>query len=95
MIPPCFESAISPVGDRLLVRRLADKATQSTVLEVVQFEETPSQFAEVLAVGNKFAEAVSVGDTVVIRKFSGAPTTFGGLEVHFISGDDVLAVLED
>lgn len=97
---------LHPKGPRVLVKRIDDKLT-SSVLQVITYDDSPSQFAIVLAVGDGYKKPdgsyipldVQAGDTVVTKKFSGAPFTvdFEGAEIEafLLMDDDILAVLED
>lgn len=88
---------IQPRGPRLLVRRLDETRMKSQYIEVIQHEDSPSQFAVVLAVGQLRNGGVEVGDTIVTKPYCGAPVAvlFEGnhIEAHLIMEDDALAVV--
>jgi chaperonin GroES len=89
------------------VKRLDAEKLKGQLLEVVDFGDTPSQFAIVLAVGNGYRKEdggripldVQVGDTIVTKPFSGASieVELEGtiLDAYMLMDSDVLAVLED
>ena len=89
---------LSPMGPRVLVKRLDESKMQSKYIEVIQHEITPSRFAIVLAVGTVDPD-ISVGDTVITKPYSGAPVEilFDGtpLEAYILAEDDVLAVSKE
>lgn len=98
---------IQPFGPRVLVKRLDAEKLKGQLLTVVDFGDTPSQFAIVLATGNGYRKEdggripldVQVGDTVVTKPFSGASieVEFEGvvLDAYMVMDDDILAVLDE
>jgi chaperonin GroES len=91
---------LRPIGARLLVKRIdAPKLTSSTIIIPETAEDEKSAFALVIAVGSKVTEAISVADTVLLSKYSGAPVTVEldgeTLEADIVMQDDVLGVLKE
>lgn len=98
---------VAPIGPRVLVKRLDSEKLKGQMIEVVEFNDAPSQFAVVLAVGDGYRKEdgsripldVQVGDTVVTKPFSGAAieVEFEGtiLDAFMLMDSDILAVLED
>ena len=90
---------IQPMGNRALVKRFPKGQAQSALIEVVELEETLSQFAVVLAIGKLREGGFSVGDTVILKDYSGTPcpTEIDGerIESDMVVEDDVLAVIEE
>jgi co-chaperonin GroES (HSP10) len=64
---------VQPFGPRVLVKRLAEASLTSSLIEVVQLHDNPSQFAVVLAVGKLVHGGIEIGDTVATKSFVGAP----------------------
>jgi chaperonin GroES len=96
-----MDTTIKVVGSRALVKRL-DNPLESETIEVVQFAEEPSQFAMVLAVGpgdkldngRVIPMEVQPGEIVIIKKLCGTPVLFKGMDCHFVTRGDLLAVLD-
>lgn len=88
-----------PSGPRLLISRIMEKQMSSSLIEVVEFQKTPSQFGVVLAIGKLKDPQVDVGDIVVLNAYAGAPVTVDVLgheeEAFIVMEDDVLAVVEE
>lgn len=96
-----------PKGPRVLVKRLDETKLSSSLIQVVQYNESPSQFAVVMAVGDGYMKKdgsrepleVEVGDTVITKPYCGAPITvvFDGVEIEafLLDAGDVLAKVSD
>jgi len=88
---------VTPRGPRVLVKRLEEPALKSSLIEVVQMHEEPSQFAVVLATGKLEQGGIEIGDTVVTKPFVGAPleVTIEGqtIEAFMLMETDCLAVV--
>lgn len=90
------------IGPRVVVRRIEGIQPKSSILEVITFDEEPSQFALVLAVGwrehRDFTrhpiEDIAVGDVVILKTYSGAPVRVNGEDAVIVTVDDVLAICE-
>jgi chaperonin GroES len=91
---------IRPLYDRLLVKRIEEKATTDSGLIIPDSAKEKPQEAEVIAVGNgKRLEDgtlqpldVKVGDRVLFGKYSGNETKLDGTEYLIIREEDVLGV---
>ena len=85
------------LGPRAVVKRLDRKEHKSDVLEIVEFNPEPSNFALVLAVGK--IPDVKVGDVVILKRYCGAQTTIDFNEqptdVVIVTDEDMLAVVEN
>jgi chaperonin GroES len=89
------------MGPRALVKRVENQLRSQTI-EVVQFEEEPSMFAIVLAVGpgDRLNDGRVIpmdcrpGDTVIIKKLSGSPLYVNGEACFLVMREDVLATLD-
>jgi co-chaperonin GroES (HSP10) len=89
---------IQPLGNRVLISRMPEpKPVTSLIIQPDSVLDKPSQFGIVLAIGTKVRESLAVGDTVVLRDFSGAPVSADmaeGIDNAFmIVEDDILGVL--
>jgi chaperonin GroES len=92
---------VSPLHDRLLVRRLEEKETAKGGIIIPDTAKEKPQKGEVLAVGNgkilengtKIALDVKVGDKILFGKYTGTEIKIDGEEVLILREDEVLAVL--
>lgn len=88
------------MGARALVKRL-DTPVKSTIIELVEYNAPPSQYALVLATGEGARDLdgtrrpldFKAGDTVITKPHSGAPVEIEGEDLFMIVEDDVLAIL--
>lgn len=93
---------IRPLGDRLLVKRLAEEEKTAGGIIIPDSAKEKPQQAEVVAVGNgktydngeTKAVEVKVGEKVLFSKYSGSEVKFDGEEYLIIREDDVLGVFE-
>jgi chaperonin GroES len=85
---------LKPLGARALVKMVeAEEQTASGIVLPDTAREKP-QTAKVVAVGNSDEVNVSVGDVVVLSKYSGTEVKLEE-EVHLIvDADDILGVME-
>jgi chaperonin GroES len=88
------------MGSRLLVKRQAPKKSKSQLIEIVELDEEPSQYATVKYVGSyklrdgrEISMDVKPGDTILLKKYSGTPVTINGEELFFVEDDDALAIV--
>lgn len=92
------------MGNRILVKRAEEPSLKSSILEIVQFNETaePSVYALVFGVGQGRRTSrgtflpiteVKEGDLVILKKWSGAPVTIEGESLQLVDAEDVLAVV--
>lgn len=84
---------IRVLGNRVLVKRLEAPKMKSAIIEVVEMNPDPSQYAKVLAIG-EMVNFIKVGDVVVLGQYSGARIEIEREEAYFVSVDDVLGVVE-
>jgi chaperonin GroES len=93
---------IRPLGDRILVKPLAEEAaTKSGILLPDTAKEKPEK-GKIIAVGqgrtlengNKSPMSVKVGDIVMFKKYSPDEIKTDGEELLLISESDVLAIIE-
>ena len=89
---------VSPMGPRVLVKRLDAQPLTSQLIEVVQMDAEPSQFAVVLAVGALKQGGIEIGDTIVTKPHSGAALEVivegAPMEAFMLVESDCLAVIE-
>ena len=96
-----MSKTLSPLYDRLLVKRLESEQTTSGGIIIPDTAKEKAQFGEVVAVGpGKLAtdgsvKALSVkkGDKVLFGKYSGTEIKFGGEEFLVIKEEEVLGIL--
>ena len=92
---------ITPLGNRVLVRRSTVKSTKGRILLPDTAQENPKE-GEILAVGpgkmNDRGEIeplnVKVGDRVIFGSYAGTEVKIDNAERLIMREDDVLAVLE-
>jgi chaperonin GroES len=92
---------VSPLHDRLLVRRIEAKETAKGGIIIPDTAKEKPQEGEVLAVGNgkilengtKIALDVKVGDKILFGKYTGTEIKIDGEEVLILREDEVLAKL--
>lgn len=95
------------LGNRVLVKRVEDKALTSSIIEVVSLgRPEPGHYAIVVAVGQGLRTVgggfipieCKADDLVILKKYSGAPVSLGPAnakeEFHLVDAEDVLAVVE-
>lgn len=88
---------IKPLADRVLLKSVeAEETTQSGIILAASAQEKP-EMSEVVAVGRGTDEhpmTVSVGDKVIISKYSGTQVKLDGTEYTISEVKDILAVVE-
>lgn len=88
---------IKPLADRVLLKSVeAEETTQSGIILAASAQEKP-EMSEVVAVGpgtDEHPMTVSVGDNVIISKYSGTQVKLDGTEYTISEVKDILAVVE-
>ena len=85
---------LKPLGARALVKMSErEEQTASGIVLPDTAREKP-QTAEVVAVGDSDEVKVSVGDVVVLAKYSGTEVKVEGEDHLIVDADDVLGILE-
>jgi len=91
----------TPMGPRLLVKRLDEAAPVSTLIEVVQHAPQPSRYALILAVGKmEQSPELQEGMVVLLANYAGAPVQIEleegapAEECAVIMETDVLGIME-
>ena len=93
---------LKPLADRVVVKLVeAEEKTKSGLILTAASQEKP-QIAEVVAVGpggmvdgKEIVMTLSVGDRVIVGKYSGTEVKLDGVEYMVVSQSDILAVIED
>lgn len=92
---------ITPIGDRVLVKRLEEKEQIKGGIVIPDSAKEKPQEAEVVALGSgknndkgeKIAFEVKVGDRVLISKYGGTEVSYEGEKYVLLREDDLLAIL--
>lgn len=88
---------IKPLMDRVVIKMVeAEETTKSGIILAGSAKEKP-QVAEVVAVGpgkSDVTMSVSVGDKVLMSKYSGTEVKIDGQEYTILKMEDILAVVE-
>ena len=92
---------VRPLHDRLIVRRIEEKATAKGGIIIPDTAKEKPQEGEVLAVGNgkllengtKIALDVKVGNKILFGKYTGTDIKIDGEEVLILREDEVLGIL--
>lgn len=95
--------AIQPLGDRILVKLLAEEDKSPGGIILPDSAKEKPQEAKVVAVGKgRLLEdgtvrplEVKVGDTVIFAKYSGSEVAHEDKEFMILKEDDILAVLKE
>ena len=85
-----------PLGARVIVKEVEREQTTESGIVLPDTAKEKPQTAEVLAVGAHEDVKVSVGDVVVVRKYSGTELKLNGEEQQrIIDAEDILGVVEE
>jgi chaperonin GroES len=83
-----------PLGARVMVKEVEREQTTESGIVLPDTAKEKPQTAEVVAVGAHEDVKVSVGDVVVVRKYSGTELKLNGEEQRIIDAEDILGVVE-
>ena len=83
-----------PLGARALVKEVEPEQTTESGIVLPDTAKEKPQSAEVVAVGAHEDVKVSVGDVVIVRKYSGTEVEFDGEEHRIVDSEDILGVVE-
>jgi chaperonin GroES len=83
-----------PLGARVMVRPVEREQTTEAGIVLPDTAKEKPQSAEVVAVGAHEDVKVSVGDVVVVRKYSGTEVELDGEEHRIVDAEDILGVVE-
>jgi chaperonin GroES len=92
---------ITPIGDRVLVKRLEEKEQVKGGIVIPDTAKEKPQEADVVALGSGkkndkgevIAFEVHVGDRVLISKYGGTEVAYEGTKYVLLREDDLLAIL--
>ena len=89
---------LKPMADNILLKAHEEKETTvSGIILATSNKEKPAIY-EVVSVGpgtKDVTMTVSVGDKVVVGKFTGTDLTLDKVEYKFVKQDDILAIVTD
>ena len=89
---------LKPMADNILLKAHEEKETTvSGIILATSNKEKPAIY-EVVSVGpgtKDVTMTVSVGDKVVVGKFTGTDLTLDKEEYNFVKQDDILAIVTD
>lgn len=92
---------LKPLGDKVVIKKIDEKAVTSTGIVLPTSSQDKSQQAEVVAVGNggivdgkEVVMEVAVGDTVIYSEFAGTKVKIEGVEYIILRQNDILAIVE-
>ena len=95
------KTKFTPLGDRVLVKRLEAETTKGRIL-LPDAAKKKQERAEVIAVGpgnqdkkgNTLPVPVKVGDIVLMEKYSGQEITLNDEEYNIVRADDLIAIIQ-
>ena len=86
---------LKPLGARVVVKDVEGKETTASGIVLPDTAKEKPQSAEVVALGEfENGVKVSVGDVVVVRKYSGTEVELDGEEHRIVDAEDILGVVE-
>ena len=93
---------LRPLFDKVVLKKVeAQETTKTGILLHGSAQEKP-QMSEVVAVGpgglvngKEVVMTLSVGDKVIVGKYTGTEVKLDGVEYTIVSQSDILAVVED
>jgi chaperonin GroES len=83
-----------PLGARVMVRPVEREQTTESGIVLPDTAKEKPQSAEVVAVGAHEDVKVSVGNVVVLRKYSGTEVELDGEEHRIVDAENILGVIE-
>jgi chaperonin GroES len=83
-----------PLGPRVVVKEVEREQTTESGIVLPDTAREKPQSAEVVAVGAHEDVKVSVGDVVVLRKYSGTEVELDGEEHRIVDAEDILGMVE-
>lgn len=94
-------ASIQPLGQRVLVKRLAAEAVSAGGIVLPDSAKEKPQEAEVVALGtggkddngNAIEFSTKVGDKVLISKYGGTEVKIDGEEMLILSESDILGIV--
>ena len=83
-----------PLGARVVTKEVEREQTTESGIVLPDTAKEEPQTAEVVAVGAHEDVKISVGDVVVVRKYSGTQVELNGEEHRIVDAEDILGVVE-
>jgi chaperonin GroES len=83
-----------PLGARVTVKEVEREQTTESGIVLPDTAKEKPQTAKVVAIGAHEDVKVSVGDVVVVRKYSGTEVKLNGEEQRIVDVEDILGVVE-
>lgn len=96
------KTKLQPLGNRILVRRLAAEEKLKGGIILPDTAKKKQEQAEVVAIGtgkidkngNTIAIPVKAGDIILMEKYSGQEVTLNDEEFVIVRADDIIAIVE-
>jgi len=85
---------LKPLGERVLVKMIEGEEQTASGIVLPDTARQKPQTAEIVAVGTSEEVKVSVGNVVVLAKYSGTEVKIEGEEHLIMDADDILGVIE-
>ena len=85
---------LKPLGERALVKMIEGEGQTASGIVLPDTARQKPQTAEVVAVGTSEEVKVSIGDVVVLAKYSGTEVKIEDEEHLIVDADDILGVVE-
>ena len=86
---------LKPLGDRVLVKRLAQEETTKGGIIIPDTAKEKTMEGQVIAIGDdKDVIKVSVKDRILFDKYAGTEVSVDGEDHLLMRADDILAVIE-
>ena len=85
---------LKPLGERALVKMIEGEEQTASGIVLPDTARQKPQTAEIVAVGTSEYVKVSIGDVVVLAKYSGTEVKIEGEEHLIVDADDILGVVE-
>jgi chaperonin GroES len=86
---------LKPLGERALVKMIEGEEQTASGIVLPDTARQKPQTAEIVAVGTSEEVKVSVGDVVVLAKYSGTEVKIEDEEHLIVDADDILGVVEE
>ncbi|MCH9609858.1 MAG: 10 kDa chaperonin [Chlamydiales bacterium] len=102
MTEQAVKTKLTPLGNRVLVKRLDPEETVKGGIILPDTAKKKQETAEVIAIGtgkkDKKGELipfpVAVGNKILMEKYSGQEVSIDGEEYIILSSDDLIAIVE-
>jgi len=82
-----------PLGNRVLVERLADATTTASGIIIPDNAKEKPSHGKVVAISEE-VEDINVGDTVVFGKYSGNELSIDGTEYLIMEADELFGIMK-